>query len=163
MKELVLYYSLEGNTRLIADTISKTAGADLLELKPKKPIPSGFLKFVVGGKQVVFKDNPPIEPVKINPNDYDLIYIGTPVWAGSFAPALRTFLKDTVIKNKKIALFCCYSGSKGKTFEEFKNALDGNTFVSEIEFADPAKKDTDNNIARAREWVSIVKSKLENS
>jgi len=40
MKTLVVYYSLEGNTKFIAETISKTVGADLLELKPIKDISS---------------------------------------------------------------------------------------------------------------------------
>lgn len=36
MKNLVVYYSLEGNTKLIAEFIAKEIGADIIELKPKK-------------------------------------------------------------------------------------------------------------------------------
>ena len=46
MKSLVIFYSLEGNTKLIATTIATTINADILELKPnKKYHNSGFKKY----------------------------------------------------------------------------------------------------------------------
>lgn len=49
MKNLVVFYSLEGNTKLIADTIVEKINADILELKPKKKYPNlGFKKYFWG-------------------------------------------------------------------------------------------------------------------
>ncbi len=53
MKKLVIFYSFEGNTKLIAENIAQAIGADLLELKPKKKMKSkGFMKFVWGGQHL---------------------------------------------------------------------------------------------------------------
>ncbi len=56
MKNLVVFYSLEGSTKLIANTIAKKLNADILELIPEKNYcDSGFKKFFLGGKSVLFK------------------------------------------------------------------------------------------------------------
>ena len=53
MKSLVIYYSLEGNTKLIADTIKNELNSDVLELRTKKQYPNkGFKKYLCGGKSV---------------------------------------------------------------------------------------------------------------
>ena len=56
MKSLVIYYSLEGNTKLIADTIKNELNSDVLELRTKKQYPNkGFKKYLCGGKSVILK------------------------------------------------------------------------------------------------------------
>ena len=51
LRSIVIFYSYEGNTRFIANTISKEIYADILELKPKKDMNSkGFMKYVWGGR-----------------------------------------------------------------------------------------------------------------
>ena len=60
MKSLVIYYSLEGNTKLIADTIKNELNSDVLELRTKKQYPNkGFKKYLWGGKSVILKEKPP--------------------------------------------------------------------------------------------------------
>ena len=59
MKSLVIYYSLEGNTKLIADTIKNELNSDVLELRTKKQYPNkGFKKYLWGGKSVILKEKP---------------------------------------------------------------------------------------------------------
>ncbi len=160
MKILVVYYSLEGNTKLIAESIAKSVNGDILELKPEKDIsPKGFSRFLWGGKQVVLKEKPPLKPLDKNAMEYDLIFFGSPVWAGSFAPAFNSFFNSISIKGKKVAMFCCYAGSAGKTFEKFKKALEGNKFVGEIGFKDPLKNDKKAATNEASKWAN---SKLLN-
>ncbi|QEZ67642.1 hypothetical protein D4A35_01370 [Paraclostridium bifermentans] len=106
MKNLVVYYSLEGNTKLIAEFIAKEIDADIIELKPKKEFPSsGFRKYVWGGKSVIFKQKPKLMNKEINISKYDNIFLGTPVWAGTYAAPFNTFLDISNINNKNIALF----------------------------------------------------------
>lgn len=153
-----MFYSFEGNTRFIADIIAEEAKADLLELKPLKDnMPKGFMKYLWGGKKVYSGEQPKLQPFDISPDDYDLILIGTPVWAWTFTPAINTFLHDYQLRDKKIALFCSSTSSSGKTLENMKGKLDkSNTIVGEIEFFDPLKKDKVKEENTARTWTKSI-------
>ena len=142
MKSLVIYYSLTGNVKFLAEAMAKTIDADLLELElaEKDMNPKGFMKFLWGGKQVFSKKQPELLLFDKNPEDYDLFIIGTPVWAWTYAPALRTFFANTNLSNKKIALFCCHGGGKGQTLQKMKAALGDNDFIGEIDFFEPLKR-----------------------
>lgn len=157
MNKLVIFYSLNGNTKLIAENIAQAAGADLLELKPKKDIPSkGLMKYLQGGKAAVTKAKTELLPFDKDPGQYDLFFIGTPVWAGTYTPALNTFFATHPLSNKKIALFCCHLGGKGKIFDKMKEVLKDNHILGEIDFKEPLKKNTDENIKKARDWTEII-------
>lgn len=162
MRALVVFYSLEGNTKFISETINEELNGDIVEIKPLKQIPTGgFRKYLWGGKQVMFKDKPDIEPISTDLSKYDLIILGTPVWASRFAPVFNTFLEKHKIENKKIALFCCHGGGKeGKTFVDFKEKLKGNDFVGEIAFEDPLKKDKEDSLLKAKQWITSIKKGL---
>lgn len=158
METLVVYYSLEGNTKLIADTISEKISCDVLELKPKKDIPKkGFLKYFWGGKQVVFNHKAELQPFNKDFDKYDLIIMGSPVWAGTYAPPFNTFFQAADIKNKKIALFCCYAGSEGKTFSAFKSQLVGNEVIGEMGFKDPLTNNKEKTIDNVKQWLNRLK------
>ncbi|MFH2137374.1 MAG: flavodoxin [Candidatus Omnitrophota bacterium] len=160
MKKIVVFYSLEGNTRLIAENIAKTVNADILELKPKKEIPAkGFMKYVWGGRAAMMKTKPELLPLDKDIQNYEVIFIGTPVWAWTYAPPLNAFFTAHPIANKKIALFCCHGGGKGNIFDKLKQVLPGNQILGEIDFQDPSKRNTENNLKKAKDWAkNIVKS-----
>jgi len=156
-KTLVVYYSYEGSTRLIAQTIATALGADILECRPINDISSkGFMKYVWGGRQVVFKKRPQLEPFKTDPSEYETIVIGTPVWAFTYAPAIRTFLSEMTLHQKKIGVFCCHEGAKGNTLEHLKEALSKNTIIGENDFPN-VMKDKEENIIKARQWATTLK------
>lgn len=154
MRTLIVYYSFEGSTKLMADTMATAIGADILSIMPKKEIAThGFMKFVWGGRQAMMKAKPEILPLDKNVLDYDLIIIGTPVWAWTFTPPIRTFFDKVKFTDKKVAVFCCHGGDMRKTLEEMKTALAGNEIVGEIDFKEPAKNNTEENIKRASDWA----------
>ncbi len=150
---LVVYYSYEGSTRLIASTIATTLEAEIMEIRPKKDINAkGFMKYVWGGRQVVFKKHPPLEPFEKNPIDYERIIIGTPVWSFTYAPAIRSFLSQVKLQQKNIAIFCCHEGAKGKTLENLKQTLSDNTIIGENDFLN-VEKNKKENIDKAKQWA----------
>ena len=157
----MVYYSFEGNTKLIGDTIAKSIGADVLALKPANEIKSkGFMKYVWGGTQVVMGKAPKLEPYEINTQDYDVIFIGTPVWAWTYAPPFNTFFKEASILRKKVALFTCHGGQNGKTFDKIKEALPRNEFIGQQDFFEPLLKDTEININKAKDWAQNIIANL---
>ena len=142
MKTAIIYYSYDGNSALIAETLKAVLNADKYEIKTvdgKRR--KGFALFFWGGSQVFLKKKPAILPVKADINSYDLIILGSPVWAASPSPAIVSYLDETKITGKKLALFCCHGGGMGKALEKLKALLPGNTFVGEADFLNPAKGD----------------------
>lgn len=157
MKILVVYYSLDGNTKLIAETIAGAVNADLLELKPVREITrNNFLKIFAGGKQAITKAEPELMPFNVKPEDYDLIFIGTPVWAWTYAPALRTFFRQVKLKDKKVALFCCHGGGPRNFFEKFEEAVEGNTILGKVEFKDPIRNAKERDVQMAKDWAKLI-------
>jgi len=154
MKTALIYYSYEGNSALIAEAIKAGFAVDVFEIKTantKKR--KGFAKYFWGGAQVFFGRKPALLPLSVDVNAYDIIILGTPVWAGSPAPALVSFLSKTAITGKKLALFCCYAGNKGKVFDKIKSLLPGNTVVGEIGFQNPASQEKAALKQKVNEWL----------
>jgi flavodoxin len=150
---LVVYFSQSGNSKFIADTIAQEIKADTLEIKTKKSLPKAtFFNIFIGGMQVMLKSKPKLLPFDKNPMDYDLIIMGTPVWASSYASPFNTYFSQVETKGKKIALYCCCGGSKGKTFDNMKNALKGNEFLGELELKSPLSA-KDENIRKTKDWI----------
>lgn len=153
LRILVVYYSFEGNTKLIAESMAKETGSDILKLEVVKPISNDATKYIVGGKQAILKEKPKLMPYEFKAENYDVLFIGTPIWAWNYTPALRTFFAENSIKNKKIALFSCCGSSNGKTFENIKKVLKDNEFLGEIQFFEPLKTKTEENIELAKSWA----------
>ena len=139
-KTLIVYFSLEGNTRYVAEELRVGIGADVLELVPKKEYPNkGFKKFFWGGKSAVMAETPELEPYAINIDDYERIVFGFPVWASNFAPPLRTFINNTPeLATKKIAAFACQSGAGAEqAFEKLKECIGIKEFEATLVLIDP--------------------------
>ena len=158
MKTAIIYYSFEGNSAYIADIIKSALEADAFEIKTsdtKKR--KGFAKYFWGGMQAVTRKKPELQPLSVDVDAYDLIILGTPVWAGSPAPAFASFLSGTRISGKKIALFCCHAGGKGKIFEKMKDLLFGNAFAGEMDFVNPSKGNPADLRKKITEWAGTFK------
>lgn len=101
---LVVYYSREGHTRMVAQRLADRFNADIEAIidRKKRTGPIGFLN---AGKDAVAGNLTQIAPIKRNPLDYDIILIGTPCWVGNVTPAIRTFIRQYDISGKRIGLF----------------------------------------------------------
>ena len=147
MKSLVIYYSMSGNTEYVANLVSEKLDADLLKLIPKKEYPNkGLKKFLWGGKSAVMGETPELEDYEFEADKYDSIVFGSPVWASSFVPPIRTFIRDNKDKlnNKKISVFFCYmGGGADKAKEKLKKCLELDKFEAELVLVDPNDKKTD--------------------
>jgi flavodoxin len=110
MKVLVTYYSRTGVTRLAAQELARRLGADVEEIIDTKPR-GGVIGWLVAGKDASLKRLTRIKPVSKDPAAYELVVIGTPVWAFTMAPAVRTYITDHRRSLKKVAFFCTMGGS----------------------------------------------------
>ena len=160
MKTIVVYYSLDGNSHLIAERIKTTLVADTLRLEPVESMPKqGFMKMFQGGKQALLGDMPALKPYRLDVDQYELLILGGPVWAGSPAPALITFLQQTKFRGKKVALFCCHGGGKGRTFSKLRDALSGNTILGEIDFPNASKQAPQELNTKLDAWLKDISTR----
>lgn len=159
MKSVVVYYSLTGNTSLIARMIAERIGADLIKLKPEKEIPStGASRYFWGGLSVMSNEKPNLLNDNLNLDGYDTLIIGTPIWAGSFTPPINTFLSDYTIKDKKIYIFATHSpGSKTeKCFTKMKSKLIRNRVKETVGFDDVKKMSAKELDDRVRKFCKTI-------
>ena len=105
MSYLVVYYSRTGNNRTLAEAIAKGLSADADEIVDKKNR-KGRLNWLRAGSDSRGGKLTEIEYQK-NPQDYDTIIIGAPIWAGNPNPPLRTYLQEVDLKEKRVAFFIC--------------------------------------------------------
>ena len=162
MKTAIIYYSMSGNTEYIAKLIAEKTDSDLIKIVPKKEYPnSGFKKFFWGGKSAVMGETPELEEYEFDDTKYDTIIFGTPVWASSFTPPIRSFIKENKDKlvNKKISVFISYSGGGAeKAIEKLRNYLQINNFNNQLILIDPKEKETDEKIKSINEFCEKIVS-----
>lgn len=161
MRTAIVYYSMSGNTKYAADKIAgrlKASGeADIIRIEPKKAYPDkGAKKFLWGGKSAVMGETPELQPYEFELDKYDRIIFGTPVWASTFAPPLRTFINENPdVKGKKLAVFTCYSGGGAdKAIAKMKKHLCVENFEAELSLIDPKDKVKAENDAKIKAFCS---------
>lgn len=110
---LVLYYSQTGNTKAVAEEIATKLGADIEEIVMVNPYDPDFQATIERCMQErEKKEIPDIQPVKADIAAYDVIFLGFPVWFGTYAPPVQKFLLGADLSGKKIVPFCTF-GSGG--------------------------------------------------
>jgi len=105
MQALVVYYSRTGNTKKVGDGIAKELQCDSEELVDTVNR-SGPIGWLASGRQAMKKELTKIKPIQKETAMYDLVIIGTPIWAGDMSSPVRTYLAENTEKLKKVAFFC---------------------------------------------------------
>ncbi len=113
---------LSGNTEVIADMIQKAVGGDRFQIVTVNPYPSDYDTLVDQGKKEQEENYQPALKTKVeNIESYDVIFIGSPMWWGTIAPPVRTFLSENDFSGKTIIPFTTHEGSGlGRSVEDIK-------------------------------------------
>ena len=118
MNPLVVFYSRTGRTKQIAEIISNSLSCDYEEIIDTKKRTGLIIGFLKSGYDATRKKLTTIKDPQKNPELYDLIILGTPIWNKRMTPAIRTYINENKSKFKKVAFFCTEGGSGGsETFE----------------------------------------------
>ena len=110
MKSLVAYYSRTNITKKLAEDIASKIDADVEEIKPKKDY-QGKLGYARGGKHAIQEKIIDLEPLKYDPQDYEVVYLGTPVWASKSSSPLISYIKLNEGKFNDVKFFVTAGGS----------------------------------------------------
>ncbi len=114
MKSLVVYYSLTGKTRLVAQVIAEVLNATLVEIKEIKPRKFGPLIYLTGGFRAMTNRGSKISPVDVDLKEYERIFIGSPIWASRPTPAVNSFIYQTNFEGRSIIPFFTMGGTTPK-------------------------------------------------
>jgi len=153
MRTLVVYYSRSGHTRQVAELLAEKMTADLQELIDQSPR-KGLFGWLKSGRDAIKEKETELAPLQHKPEDYDLVLVGTPVWAAHPAPAVRTFLKSHDLTGRRVAFFCTMNARGGEeTFDIMKGLLSGGEPVSMLALA-MKKQVTEENKRQIDDWVS---------
>ena len=124
-KVLVLYYSQTGTTQALAEELQRQLGADIEQIEAVVPYDGDFGATIErSGKERESGVVPEIKPIQANLADYDVIFIGYPIWFGTYAMPIATLVKENDFEGKTIVPFCTFgSGGLGSSTEALKEAL----------------------------------------
>lgn len=125
MKSLIVYYSRTGNTERVAKLLAEKLKCDIEKLQDLKSR-KGILGWIFGGRDGMNMKMTKIGKVSTNPENYDLVILGTPIWVNA-TPAMRTYIHEFGNRFKKVAFFCTMGGTESaKLFEEMEKDCNKN-------------------------------------
>ncbi|MEM2109045.1 MAG: NAD(P)H-dependent oxidoreductase [Candidatus Odinarchaeota archaeon] len=122
VKSLIVFYSRTGRTKTVAHKLLELVQCDIEEIIDLKKR-SGIAGFLGAGKDAALKRKTTIKEPEKQASDYDLLIIGTPIWAGNITPAIRTYIDKIRSHINQTALFCTCSG-KGNSTKAFMEIED---------------------------------------
>ena len=128
-KSLVTYFSASGVTKKVAEKLAEAAGADLFEIKPEVAYTEADLNWMDKKSRSSIEMNdksfrPAIAEKCNNMADYDVVYIGFPIWWYVAPTIINTFLENYDFSGKRIVLFATSGGSGfGNTIKELKPSV----------------------------------------
>lgn len=142
MKTLLAYFSHTGHTERIARAITEDCPADVERIE-EVAAREGFWRYFLAGRDAWRKRKVEIKPVKFDPDVYDLVIVGTPVWAWNLTPAMRTYLETYGGRLKRVAFFCTEGGAGAEGVFKQMADLCGKDPVATLVVTEPELKKAD--------------------
>jgi len=124
-KKLVLYYSETGSTKAVAEELQKQLQADIEAIEPVKPYSGNFQETMQRGqREMQSGETPQLKALKSKLSDYDVIFLGYPIWFGTYAVPIATLVKENDFAGKTLVPFCTFgSGGLNTSSDALKKAL----------------------------------------
>lgn len=147
---LVAYFSASGNTKRVAEYIAQATGGTLFELVPQEPYTSADLSWTTDGSRVnrehddpQLRDIPLVTTTPNNFNEYDVVFIGYPIWWGIAAWPVNNFVKGNDFSGKNVIPFATSSSSDlGESGKLLQNMTDSGNWLDGQRFSSGASKAT---------------------
>lgn len=152
-KVLVAYFSATGTTEAVAEQIAEGLSCDLYEITPQDPYTDADLNYSDTSSRTTSEMNdenarPAISGTVSNMAQYDVVFLGYPIWWGEAPRIISTFLESYDFSGKTIVPFCT-SGSSGiaASVSDLKPLASGATWLEGQRFGGGVSKET------VMEWV----------
>jgi flavodoxin len=125
-KTLLVYYSLSGNTKKVAEEMARIGDWDVGVIKDASPR-KGTWGYMCSALETMFKLMPAIDYIGNDPGAYDTVVLGSPIWVGRPAAPMRSFAHQYKGKLKNIACFCTMGGTDSKGWQAQLGSVYGQT------------------------------------
>ena len=124
-KVLVLYYSQTGTTQTVAEELQRQLGADIERIEAVNPYDGDFQATIERGDAEMKSGTlPELVPLQVNLSDYDVIFIGYPIWFGTYAMPIATLVHEHDFAGQTVVPFCTFgSGGLNTSTQFLKEAL----------------------------------------
>ena len=124
-KQLVLYYSQTGATQAVAQELQKVLGADIEAIELENPYTGTYAETITRvGLERKNGELPTLKPLKADLSKYDVIFLGYPIWYGTYAMPIASLVNGYDFEGKKIVTFCTFgSGGLEPAIADLKKAL----------------------------------------
>ena len=131
---LIAYYSWSGNTEQVAEKIRENIGGELFNIKPVNKYPDSYGACVEKAKKEINTGFlPELEAVPDKLDNYNTLFIGSPIWWYTMAPPVLSFLSKINLKGKKIIPFCTHGGGgKGHFPNDIIKSCPGSAVLDEL-------------------------------
>lgn len=136
-KVLIVYFTNSGNTKLMADLIWQYTGGEVYELKTVKPYPAIPELYQYAKQQLEPGGLPELESDWPDFSQYDVIFVGGPVWWYTLCPPLLSFLTQADFKGKAVVPFCTHGGNYGAFFKRFSEDAKNAQVLKGLDFYRP--------------------------
>ena len=132
---LVIYYSRTGITQDVAMRIATACACDIEPIHDVRPRP-GWAGYLRSAHEALTRKTPPITPMAKNPDDYELVILGTPVWVGRLSTPMRSYVQANAARFRQVAAFCTMGGSGSDNVLDEIAGLCGKPLVARLALAD---------------------------
>ena len=119
-KALVVYYSLSGRTRDIAERIQARTGSDIYEIKTAQEIKAGPSLYLKSKSDLKNGNYPELQGDMPDMDKYDIIFVGSPVWWYTAATPVLAFLSKADFRAKKVVPFSTQGSNAGTFLDDFR-------------------------------------------
>ncbi len=128
-KSLVLYYSQTGTTQQLAQTIAGLLDTEAIRFDVEQPYSGTFEETIARCQSEMESDSvPALAPLDIDLSGYDTIFLGFPVWFGTYARPVMSLLSQMNFEGKTIVPFCTFgSGGLESSVSDLRAACPGAT------------------------------------
>ena len=146
-KILVAYFSATNNTEGVAQKLADRLGADLYEITPEQPYTDEDLDYGnSGSRSSVEMDDPSARPAISgsveNMDQYDIVFIGYPIWWGEAPRIMNTFIESYDFSGKTLVAFCTSASSGfGSSDSALRTAAESATWLDGHRFSAGASAD----------------------
>lgn len=111
-KVLIAYFSWSGTTQRVAQEIQRVTGGDIFMIEPQTPYPTDYTECTQVALRERDNDERPAIKNKIsNFDEYDVIFIGCPVWWHTAPMIISTFAESYNFNGKTMVPFCTYAST----------------------------------------------------